>query len=99
MPGIVDRLAAAETAVMLANDCALLADHNAIGASLDLDWPADGARGDRVLVVVEPHQAGLRDRGLRRVEPVEWPSNLHQLWPLRLESLPNRALGQFGMLV
>jgi hypothetical protein len=31
MPGIVDRLAAAETAVMLADDCALLADHNAIG--------------------------------------------------------------------
>jgi hypothetical protein len=83
MPGIVDRLAAAETAVMLADDCALLADHNAIGrrvrplagprtgAGLDLDRPADGARGDRVFVVVEAYQAGLRDRRLRRVEPVE----------------------------
>jgi hypothetical protein len=71
MPGIVDRLAAAETAVMLADDCAILADHNAIGVSLDLDWPADGARGDRVFVVVEAYQAGLRDRRLRRVEPVE----------------------------
>ena len=46
MPGIVDRLAAAEAAVMLADDCAILADHNAIGVGLDLDWPADGARGD-----------------------------------------------------
>ena len=57
MPGIVDRLAAAETAVMLADDCALPADHNAIGISLDLDWPADRTRGDRVLVVVEAHHS------------------------------------------
>src|SRR5207248_8618933 len=55
MPGIVDCLAAAETAVMLADDRAILADHNAIGVSLDLDWPADGARGDRVFVVVEAY--------------------------------------------
>jgi len=99
MPGIVDRLAAAEAAAMLAGDCALLADHNAIGIGLDLDRPSHGARGDRVLVVIEAYQAGLGDRRLRRVEPVEWPGNLHQLRPLRLESLPDRAVGQFGMLV
>ena len=111
MPGIVDCLAAAEAAPMFADNRAVVADHNAIGprvrplagprtsSGLDLDRPADGTRGDRVLVVVEPHQAGLRDRGLRRVEPVEWPSNLHQLRALRLESLPDRAVGQLGMLV
>jgi len=33
------------------------------------------------------------------VEPVEWPGDLHEPWPLCLESLPDRALGQFGMLV
>ncbi len=31
MPGIIDCLAAAEAAAMLADDCALLADHDAIG--------------------------------------------------------------------
>ena len=99
MPGIVDRLAAAEAAAMLADDCAILADHNAIGIGLDLDRPPHGARGDRVLVVVKPHETGLRDRSLRRVEPVEWAGDLHELRPLRLESLPDRAVGQFGMLV
>src|SRR3954466_13458281 len=37
MPGIIDCLAAAEAAAMLADDCALLADHNAIDISLDLN--------------------------------------------------------------
>ena len=64
VPGIVDRLAAAEAAGMLADDLAVLADHDAIGVGLDLDRPADGARRDRVAVVVEAHQAGLRDRRL-----------------------------------
>ena len=32
---------------------AILADHDVIGISLDLDRPADGARDDRVFVVVE----------------------------------------------
>src|SRR3989442_8260416 len=99
MPGIVDRLAATEAARMPADDRAVLADHNAIGIGLDLDRPADGARADRVLVVVEPHQASLRDRGLRRVEPVERATDRHQLGALRLERLPDRAVGLFGMLV
>ena len=99
MPRIVDRLAAAKAPLMLADDRTVLADHDTIGIGLDLDRPADGTRGDRVLVVVEAHQAGLGDRRLRRVEPVEGPGNLYQLWPLRLESLPDRAAGQLGMLV
>src|SRR5262249_41100142 len=99
MPGIVDRRAAAKAATMLADDCAILADYNAIGIGLDLDRPPHGARGDRVLIIVEAYQAGLRDRRLRRVEPVEWPSNPHELRPLLFESLPDRAVGQLGMLV
>ena len=102
IPGFRDDVAGWLTegqAAMLADDCAILADHDVIGISLDLDGPADGTRGHRVLVVVEANQAGLRHRGLRRVEPVEWPGNLHELRPLRLESLPDRAVGQFGMVV
>jgi hypothetical protein len=37
MPGIGDRLAAAEAAPMFADDRAILADHDAIGIGLDLD--------------------------------------------------------------
>src|SRR6516162_7789114 len=99
MPGIVDCPAAAKAAEMLANNYTILADHDVIGISLDLDRPADGKRDDRVLVVVKPHETGLRDRGLHRVEPVEWPGDLHEPRPLCLESLPDRALDQFGMLV
>src|SRR5258705_12003766 len=84
---IVVRLAATETAAMLADDCTFLADRNAIGIGPDLDRRSHGARGDRVFWVVEAHQAGLRDRRLRRVEPVEWPSNLHPRRPLRPQSL------------
>jgi hypothetical protein len=36
---------------------------------------------------------------LSRVEPLEWSSNLHQLPALRLESRPDRAVGQLGMLM
>jgi hypothetical protein len=42
MPGVVNRLAAAEMAAMLADDRAVLADHHAIGVGLDLDWPPYG---------------------------------------------------------
>ena len=71
MPGVVDRLIAAEPARMLGNDRTILADDEALGVGLDLDRPADGAGADRILVVVEAHQAGLRYRDLRCVEPVE----------------------------
>src|SRR5215469_11939897 len=73
MPGIVGRLAATAAAAMLADNRAVLANDDAVGIGLDLDRPANSPGGDRVLVVVEPHQAGLRDRRLRRVEAVEWP--------------------------
>ena len=79
MPGIVDRLAAAEAAGMLADNRAVLADYDAIGIGLDLDRPTHRRRGNRILVVVEAHQAGLGDRGLRRTEPVEPAADRHEL--------------------
>src|SRR5262249_61210626 len=79
MPGIIERRAAAETAAMLADNRALLAYHDAVGIGLDLDRPTDRARGDRVLVIVEPHQTGLRHRGLNRMEAVEWAGDRHQV--------------------
>ena len=62
VPGIADGGAAAEDAAMLGDDAAVLADHHAVGIRLDLDGSSDGAGADRVLVVVEAHEAGLRDR-------------------------------------
>lgn len=49
---------------MLRNDPSILTDHDVVGIGLDLRTP-DGAGCDRVLVVVEAHQAGLRDRRRR----------------------------------
>jgi len=46
---------------MLADDPSVLADDDAIGVGVNLDWPANGARRHRVFVVVEADQAGLGD--------------------------------------
>jgi hypothetical protein len=46
---------------MLADNPAVLADHDAIGICVYLDRTPDRAGGHGVLVVVEAHQAGLRD--------------------------------------
>jgi hypothetical protein len=62
MPGIVDGIAAAERASMLGNDASVLADHDAVGVGVNLDRSSDCAGRYRVFVVVEAHQAGLRDR-------------------------------------
>jgi len=66
---------------------------------LTLDRPADGAGLDRVAVVIEPHEAGLRYRGGHGVEAVEWPDIGHEARPLRLEHLPDGLAGQLGMRV
>jgi hypothetical protein len=42
MPGVVNCLAAAEPAAMLADNHAVLPDPDAIGIGLNLDRPADG---------------------------------------------------------
>src|ERR1700730_17459074 len=99
MPGVVDRLATAETAAMLADDRAVLADYDAVSIGLDLDWPPNRAGRDRGFVIVNALHAGLRHRCLDRVEAIEWSADRHEMRSLRLEDLPDRAIGQLGVLV
>ena len=82
---------------MFGDDAAVLADHHAIGVGLDLDRSPDGAGADRVLVVVEANEAGLRDRCRQCVEAVEPASVAHEVRPLGLEHLPHGAVGLFGV--
>src|SRR6478736_2330859 len=99
MPGIVGRLAAAEGAKMLGNDAPVLADYNAVGIGMHLDRAPNRARRHRVFVVVEAHQAGLRDRCRHCMESIEPAGIGNELWPFRLEHLPDCLLGQFWMAV
>jgi hypothetical protein len=87
MPRIVDGFPAPEAAGMLADDGAVLADDDAVGIGLDLNRPADSARGDRVFVLVEGQErtfivsdkrslkAGLGDRRRDGVEAVKAAGN------------------------
>src|SRR5690606_19856734 len=81
VPGIVDGLAAAEGATMLADHTAVLAELDPVSVGADLDRAPDGAGHHRVLVVVEAHQAGLRRRDRRRAEAVERPGIRHEARP------------------
>ena len=74
MPRIVNRHAAAERATMFGDDAPVLADYDAIRIGMDLDRTPDGAGGYRVFVVVETHQAGLRDRSRHGVESIDRPA-------------------------
>ena len=60
MSGVIDRLATAERTRMFGHDPTVLADHDAVGIGVNLDRPPDCAGRNRVLVVVEAYQAGLR---------------------------------------
>src|SRR3954468_4694473 len=82
---------------MLSDDPPVLADYDAICISMNLDRTSDRTGRHRVLVVVEPHQACLRDRRLHRVESIELASIGNELRPLRLEHFPDRLLGQLWM--
>jgi hypothetical protein len=62
VPGVVDRVATAERAGMLGDDPPVLANYDPVGIGINLDWPSDRTGSYRVFVVVEAHQAGLRDR-------------------------------------
>src|ERR1700680_2604192 len=84
---------------MLGNDASVLADYDAVGIGVNLDRPPDRAGRNRVFVVVESHQAGLRDRCWHRVESVEPAGIGNELWPFGFEHLPNRLFGQFRMAV
>src|SRR5262245_52707428 len=84
---------------MLADDPPVLADYNAIRIGMNLDRTPDRTGRHRVLVVVEAHQAGLRDRRLHRVESIEPASIGNELRALRLEHFPDRLLGQLRMVM
>jgi len=84
---------------MIGDGGAVLADHDATGIGLDLHRAADGAGGNRVLVVVEANQAGLRHRGRRGMEAVEPAGDRDEVRPLALERLPDRQPRDLRMLV
>src|ERR1700722_2786392 len=84
---------------MLGNDASVLADYDAVGVSMDFDRPSDRTGRDRVFVVVEAHEAGLRHRGRHRMESVEATGIGNEFWPLGFEHLPDRLLGQLRMPV
>ena len=75
---------------MLSNDAPILADHDAVGISLDLDWTSNRAGYDRVFVVVEAHQTGLRDRRWHGMEAIETPRIGNELGSFGFEHLPDR---------
>ena len=97
VPEIVGRLAASKGSWMLRNDASILTDQNAIGVSLDLDRAPNGAGCDRVLVVVEANQTGLRDRCRHRMEAVEPAGIGNELGAFGFEHLPDRLIGQLRM--
>ena len=82
---------------MLGDDPPVLADYDAVRIGMNFDRTSDRARRHRVFVVVEAHQAGLRDRRRHRVEAVEPARIGNELRPFRLEHFPDRLLGQFRM--
>src|SRR6202035_1612011 len=82
---------------MLGDDTPVLADYDAIGISMNLNRTADCTGRHRVLVVVEAHQAGLRDRCRHRVEAIKLAGIGNELRPLCLKYLPDRLLGQLRM--
>src|SRR3954453_4001926 len=84
---------------MLSDDPPVLADCDAIRIGMNLDRMPDRTGHHRVLVVIEAHQAGLRDRRLHRVEAIELASIGNELRPLRLEHFPDCLLSQLWMVM
>src|SRR6478752_9202734 len=84
---------------MLGDDASVLADYDTVGIGMNLNRAPDGAGRDRVFVVVEAHQAGLRYRCRYRVESVEPAGIGNELRSLGFEHLPDRLFGQFWMPV
>jgi hypothetical protein len=76
---------------MPADDLAVLADLDRLGIGAHLDRPPDGAGHDRIPVVVEADQAGLGDRGRRRMKPVEAAGIGNQARPLNATVVPHSA--------
>jgi hypothetical protein len=89
----------AERPAVLADDPAFLAQLDPIGVGADLHRAPDRARGHRVPVVVEAHQAGPGDRRRHRVEATEPAGIGDQARALRLEHLPYRPILELGVTV
>src|SRR5215210_4591545 len=87
VPGIEHGLIAAEGAKMIGDDAAVLTDLDSVRIGSDLDRPSDRAGADRVAVIVEPHEAGLRDRSRHRMEAIEAARIGHERRPLGLKGL------------
>src|SRR6266480_8161815 len=84
---------------MLGDNTTVLADYDAIRIGMNLDRTPDRTGRHRVLVVVEAHQAGLRNGCRHRVESIEPTGIGNEPRPLRLEYLPDRLLGQLRMVM
>ncbi len=80
---------------MLADDTPVLAQLDAVGMGAHFHRAADGAGLDRVFVVVEAHEAGLRHRGVDGVKAVE--AAAIQARSLFLEHLPDRLAADLRM--
>jgi hypothetical protein len=65
---------------MVAHDPPVLADHNAVSIGVDFGRPAGGTRCHRASIVIEAHQAGLRDGGRDVVESAEAAGLGNELW-------------------
>src|SRR5208282_5983746 len=82
---------------MLGDGPPVLADYDALGIGMNLDRTPDRMGSYGVPVVVEAHQAGLRDRSGNDVEPIEPAGIGNELRPLCFEHLPDRLAGQLRM--
>lgn len=99
MPGIIDRLAAAEAALMLTDLDAILANDDVLSVCVDLGRTAHSGRQYGILVVVEADEASLADRGLNSMEAIELARVSDQIGSLFLEDVPDRALWLIDMFV
>ena len=99
MQGVVDGVVAPEGPIVASDNLAVLPAFQTVGVGPDFDRPPDSPGIDRVAVLVEAHEAGLGHRRRNRVEAIERADIGDQAWPLGLEHLPDRLLGDVGMLV
>lgn len=99
MPGIKECLLAAKRAGMLAHDHAVLAQLDVVGIGADLDRAPNCIGHDRVLVVAEPDEARLGDRGGHGMEAVKAADIGHKAGTLGLEGLLDRLVPDLGMAV
>ena len=97
MPGVIDGIAAAKGSRVLGNDASILTDHDAIGIGLNLDRTPDSAGCDRVFVIVEAHQTGLRNRRRHGMESVKPAGIGNELGAFGFEHFPDRLIDQLRM--